>query len=598
MDKLKAFVKRYFTSFAYFYRYLKSKIFIAFFLSVAVSLMDGLGLTMFIPLLQAIAEDGEVTAEGMGKMGILIEGLEGMGISLTVMNILIVMIIFFSLKGLSVYGAEVYRIYLQESFIRKIRLNLLKGLNRISFKRFVVSDVGRIQNTMTGEVDRVSRSFRYYFQTFERATMVIVYMSFAFAVDPKFALLVAAGGLLTNFLYKALYKHTKGASRRLTGHHSEFQGQVIQHVGHFKYLNATGTIHKYAAKLENTVYKIEKARRKIGKLASIAKASREPLLVVVIAVVIIIQVQVFGGAMAGIIMSLLFFFRALQSLTDLQSKWNSFLEYSGSLENMLDFEDELKKHKLNNGKEELTNFHRNIQLKNVDFSYGSKKVLHAINLSIDKNQSMAFVGESGSGKTTLVNLISGLLPEDAGQICVDDQLMRQLNKQTYQQRIGYVSQDPVVFNDTIYNNITFWDEPTSENLKRFEKAVAQASLIDFLKEQPQGKETPLGNNGINLSGGQKQRVSIARELYKNIDILILDEATSALDSETENAIQESIDALQGEYTLLIVAHRLATIRNVDEVVLMDQGVILDRAPFKELIKRQERFRKMVELQEL
>src|SRR5699024_9108400 len=152
-----------------------------------------------------------------------------------------------------------------------------------------------------------------------------------------------------------------------------------------------------------------------------------------------------------------------------------------------------------------------------------------------------------------------------GEIWVDRQLMKNLNKQTFQKHIGYVSQDPVIFNDTIYNNITFWDEPTPKNLKRFEKAVEQASLIDFLNQQPLGKETELGNNGIKLSGGQKQRVSIARELYKDIDILILDEATSALDSETENAIQESIDALQGKYTLLVVAHRLATIRNVDEV---------------------------------
>src|SRR5690625_1008292 len=282
MNKLKKVIKKYFTSFTYFYQYLRGKIFIAFFLSVAVSLMDGLGLTMFVPLLQAIMEDGEIDVTGMGKMGHLIESLQSMGIVLSVTNILLVMIVFFSLKGLAVYGAEVYRIYLQESFIRKIRLNLLKNLNKISFKRFVMADVGRIQNTMTGEVDRVSRSFRYYFQTFEEVTMVVVYMSFAFAVDPKFALLVAVGGLLTNFLYKAIYKHTKGASRRLTSHNSEFQGQVIQHVGHFKYLNATGTIDTFGDKLKKTIYLIEKSRKKIGKLASIASAAREPMLVVVI----------------------------------------------------------------------------------------------------------------------------------------------------------------------------------------------------------------------------------------------------------------------------------------------------------------------------
>lgn len=598
MQRLKIFIKKYFSSFVYFYRYLKNKIFIAFFLSIGVSLMDGLGLTMFIPLLQAITDNGEVDSQGMGKLGYLIEGLQSMGISFTVINILIVMIVFFSLKGVFVYGAEMYRVYLQESFIRKIRLNLIKGLNRLSFKKFVLADVGHIQNTMTGEVDRVSRSFRFYFQTFEKATMVIVYLAFAFAVDSKFALLVTIGGVLTNFLYKVIYKHTKGASRTLTSHNSEFEGQVMQHIGHFKYLKATGALNKYGSKLEITVFKIEKARRKIGKLASISKASREPLLVVIIAGVIIIQVAMFDGQMAGIIMSLLFFFRALQSLTDLQSNWNTFLEYSGSLENMQDFESELRVNKIKNGKEEFLTFEKEICLQNVSFSYGDKKVLNNINLTIIKNRSLAFVGESGSGKTTLVNLIAGLLPEDSGVVRVSNQHLKKINKQTYQKRIGYVSQDPVIFNDTIYNNITFWAEQTPENIERFQNVIQQASLADFLKEQVQGKETQLGNNGINLSGGQKQRVSIARELYKDIDILILDEATSALDSETENAIQQSIDALQGKYTLLIVAHRLATIRNVDEVVLMEKGEIIDIAPFDELMKRQKRFQRIVKLQEL
>lgn len=598
MSTLKKLIKKYFSSFAYFYRYLRNKIFIAFFLSVFVSLLDGLGLTMFIPLLQVIGEEGMVDAGEMGKLSYVVTGLQSMGIPLHVISVLLVMIVFFSLKGIALYGSQIYRIYLQESFIRKIRLNLLRGLNQMSFKSFVTSDVGRIQNTMTGEVDRVSRSFRYYFQTFQDGVMVAVYLGFAFAVDPKFAVLVTIGGLLTNFLYKNLYKHTKGASRRLTTHNSEFQGQIIQQVGHFKYLKATGTLPAYSSKLEKTVYKIEHSRRRIGKLAGIAMAAREPMLVVVIAAVIVIQVKVFGGAMSAILVSLLFFFRALQSLTSLQSRWNSFLEYSGSLENMQDFEKELRRNRQENGEVPFTTFGSHIRFEGVDFYYDTKKVLEEIDLLIRKNESIAFVGESGSGKTTLVNLISGLLPEDAGRIIVDDLHMRDIHKQSYQQRIGYVSQDPVIFNDTIYNNITFWAEKTPENMARFERSVQQASFTEFIRELEEGEETQLGNNGINLSGGQKQRVSIARELYKEIDILILDEATSALDSETEKAIQESITALQGQYTLLIVAHRLSTIREVDRVVLMDAGRIVDIGPFDHLVESQDRFRKMVELQEL
>lgn len=598
MQKLKNFVKKYFKDFTFFYRYLHNKIFIAFVLSVAVSFLDVLGLTMFIPLLQVVGEGGAANPDEMGQLGIFVKALQSLGIPMTLIGVLLMMIVFFALKGVALYVRSIYLVVLQQSFIRKIRLNLLNLLNQLDFKRFITSDVGRIQNTMTGEVGRVSRAFRAYFSTFQQAVMVLVYMIAAFMADPQFAVLVTIGGVLTNFLYKYIYKRTKGASRQLTRYNSTFQGQIIQHVGHFKYLKATGTVNTYGAKLKETIYNIEKSLRRIGSLNSIATAAREPMLVVIIALVIFIQTTLFGGNIGVILISLLFFYRALTALMALQGNWNTFMEVSGSLENMQDFQKELEAGRERPGKNKVEEFSKSIELKEVSFSYGKELILKDINLQINQNESTAFVGESGSGKTTLVNLISGLLPESEGAIFIDDLPLKRINKESYQKRIGYVSQDPVIFNDTIYNNITFWAEKTPENLKRFEHAVQQASLEDFLEELPGGKETYLGNNGINLSGGQKQRVSIARELYKDIDILILDEATSALDSETEKAIQESIDALQGEYTILSVAHRLSTIRNADKIVFMDKGHIIDIDTFEGLVQKQERFKKMVELQEL
>lgn len=599
MQKLKNFVKKYFKDFTFFYRYLRGKIFIAFFLSLAVSFLDAIGLTMFIPLLKVVGGDGDTAdSDGMGKLGLIVETLESMGIPMTLAGVLIMMLVFFCLKGIAIYIRGIYLVILQQSFNRQIRLNLLNLLNQLDFKRFIMSDVGRIQNTMTGEVSRVTRAFNSYFNTIQQGVMVLVYMSFAFMADVQFAILVTVGGALTNFLYKYIYKRTKGASKKLTRYNSKFQGQIIQHVGHFKYLKATGMVNVYGAKLKETIYDIENSLRRIGTLNSISAAAREPMLVAIIAAVIFIQHTFFGGSMGVILVSLLFFYRALTSLMSLQTHWNSYMETSGSLENMQDFQKELESGKEKKGKKAFQDFKNEITITEMDFNYGPERILKNINLNIKKNESVAFVGESGSGKTTLVNVISGLLPETKGQILIDDIPLKKLNKETYQKRIGYVSQDPVIFNDTIYNNVTFWDEPTPENLSRFEHAVQQASLHIFLDELPNGKETELGNNGINLSGGQKQRISIARELYKKIDILILDEATSALDSETEKAIQESIDQLQGEYTIIMVAHRLSTIKNADKIVFMDKGEILDMDSFDALVAKQERFRKMVELQEL
>ena len=157
----------------------------------------------------------------------------------------------------------------------------------------------------------------------------------------------------------------------------------------------------------------------------------------------------------------------------------------------------------------------------------------------------------------------------------------------------------MIFNDTIFNNVTFWaDKNDPENVQRFNEVLKKAAVYDFVSQLPQAEETILGSNGVNLSGGQKQRISIARELFKDIDILIMDEATSALDTETEKEIQNSIDALKGKYTILIVAHRLSTVKNVDRIVLMKEGRIESVGNYQSLFNENLRFKRMVELQEL
>lgn len=598
MGLLKQIIKKYFRNLTYFYRYIGIRIFIMVGLSLAVSILDGFGLSMFLPLLQMVSSSGNIDSEKMGNFNFLVEGAQKLGIPFTLTSVLVFMVVFFLFKGIASFMNQVYTVVLQQNFVKTIRLRLLNALNQINFKTFITSDAGRIQNTMSGEVDRVAQAYLTYFGAFQQGIMVAVYLSFAFFVDVQFAVLVSIGGFITNFLYRLIYKYTKGASRKLTGSNHIYQGLVIQHVGNFKYLRATGTVKKHSEKLKDVIHQIENARKRIGVLAGIGTASREPLLIMVVACVILIQTKILGGNMGAVLISLLFFYRALASLVNMQQSWNSFMSVSGSLENMQTFQSELQAGKEKTGNEPFESFRERIELKNLSFNYGKTAVLKEINLNIYKNQSIAFVGESGSGKTTIVNLIAGLLPEDKGFIFVDGKPFRSYNKKMFQHRIGYITQEPVIFNDTIFNNVSFWAPPTSDNLKRFEKAIEQAALTEFVYNLPDKIQTQLGNSGINLSGGQKQRISIARELFKDIDILIMDEATSALDSETEKAIQESIESLKGKYTLLIVAHRLSTVRNVDRVIYMQNGCIADEGSFSLLLEKLPKFKKMVKLQEL
>src|SRR5690625_1172445 len=386
---LKKFIKKYFSSFAFFYSYLRNKIFIAFALSIAVSFLDGMGLTMFLPLLQVVGgEQIASNSEDMGNMAIVYETFQKLGIPLSLLPVLLIMILFFVLKGIATYINSIYRVILQQSFVRKVRLDLLNSLNRMSYKKFILADVGRIQNTMTGEVMNLSNAFVSYFQTFQQALMLLVYIGFAFFLDPKFALLVSLGGGLTHILYHFIYKSTKKASIQLTKNNSMFQGFMIQHIANFKYLKATGRIKNYGQKLEDRVHEIEGFRKKMGYLTSISEAAREPLLIIIICLVMFIQVQYLGGNIGTMLISLMFFYRGLIALVGMQQNWNRFLQVSGSMENMLDFQDFLRKNLEKDGKERFEVFKNSIVLKNVDFYYGASQILKNINFSIPKNTSI------------------------------------------------------------------------------------------------------------------------------------------------------------------------------------------------------------------
>jgi len=593
---LKSLIKKYFTHFSYFYTHLRSRIFVAFGLSILVGILDGLGLAMFLPLLQMI-DGGAGNADGLGKLDFLVKGMEQLGIPLTVSAVLLVMVVFFVLKALVKFAEGFYVVYLQRYFIKKLRFANVDLLVNFSYKEFVMSDSGKIQNTISAEVERVLGAYRSYFSTMQATCMVLVYVLLALSVNAQFTLLVVIGGVLTNFIYSGIYKKTKSLSKKLTQSGHGFQGLLIQKVAFFKYLKATGMLEGYGAKLKSTILEIEQSQKKIGVINSLLDAIREPVIIVIMVAVMLVEIEWLGGSLSLIILSLLFFYRALTYLMAMQNYWNSFLANHGSLVNMQEFMAELKSGRESQGKQPFLKFTEAMVFDDVSFTYGSSRILDGISFTLSKNRTLALVGESGSGKTSLMNLMAGLALPDQGNILVDGQSISEIDRRTFQRRIGYITQEPVIFSDTIFNNVTFWDQPTPENKARFFDALRKAAVYDFVMGLAEQEQSPLGSNGIMVSGGQKQRLSIARELYKEVDILLMDEATSALDSETEKAIQENIEALKGQYTIVIIAHRLSTVKNADSIMLLKKGRIDRMGRFEELVQQSESFKRMVELQE-
>jgi subfamily B ATP-binding cassette protein MsbA len=242
----------------------------------------------------------------------------------------------------------------------------------------------------------------------------------------------------------------------------------------------------------------------------------------------------------------------------------------------------------------LTEFKDKISFQNVTFSYGDKTVLKNLSFDIPKGKTIALVGASGGGKSTIADLIPRFYDVEKGEILIDGESIRNFTQTSLRNLMGIVTQDSILFNDTIYNNIAFGVNNATQT--QIEEAAKIANAHEFIVKTELSYQTLIGDRGVKLSGGQRQRLSIARAVLKNPPILILDEATSALDTESEKLVQEALTNLMQNRTVLVIAHRLSTIQHADEILVLKEGEIIERGTHEQLLENSGTYKKLIEMQ--
>lgn len=244
----------------------------------------------------------------------------------------------------------------------------------------------------------------------------------------------------------------------------------------------------------------------------------------------------------------------------------------------------------------IKKFEKNILFINVGFSYGEATILKNINLSIEKGNTIAIVGSSGSGKSTLADLVPRFHDVSSGELLIDGKNIRNYSLKGLRALMGIVTQEPILFNDTIANNIALGQPGAS--LQEIERAARIANAHDFIMQKEKGYQSNIGDRGSKLSGGERQRLTIARAVLKNPPILILDEATSSLDTESERLVQDAINRLMEDRTSIVIAHRLSTVRHADEIIVLQKGEIVERGTHDQLLKSRGMYHRLVEMQEV
>ena len=565
-------------------------------LTVAAGAFQGIGLTMFLPLINLIND--KVDANEF-PLSYLRTGFEIIGIPFEIGPVLVCLVIL-NLVGLAFIFAfkSILMGYSFMRFVHQTNMNLFNSHLHSTWHHLTSQASGEISNLLISEVISAGRALTHLAMMVTSIIQVIIFFAISLTLSWQLVVVIITMAVIGALIVRPFQNLSYRQGVKVTESKNVYGFHIVDHLKNIKLIKVTGTesrTSKIISDLQTDVCD-NIIKRQINFAGTHFIIQFLPVLVV--AAVIYLTQDILAVESATILVLLVLLVRMFPLMTQTQQEYQAYLMALPSLEAVdRTIAQNIKNREIGPDEPQVfTGLKNGIRFENVSFKFPDSevKVVKNVEFEIAKSQMTAIVGGSGAGKSTIIDLLCDLRQPSEGQITVDGVDLRTIEQTSWRHSIGYVTQDIVIFNDSLKNNITLAHPETPE--EDIWNVLQIAQLEDFVRSLPDGLSTVMGESGIRFSGGQKQRLALARALIGKPELLLLDEATSALDNESERIVQKAIDNIASEFTIVVVAHRLSTIRRADQICVMDAGKIIEKGTYEELQAKGGRFAQLHDLQ--
>lgn len=589
--------------------------FLNIFFNVLYALFGTLSFVALIPVLEIIFSDKRTLGvrpvyEGISNIKdfsqeylnyFIIDNINRQGEFTILMYMVGIIISLFLLKNLSNYLAMFYSTFLRNGVLKDLRNDLYSKVIQFPLAFYSEKRKGDTISRLSSDVDEVKNSVLSVLEMIVREPLTIIFsLATMLFISPKLTLFVFLFLPISGFLISKIGKSLKKGSLKVQQEQGVFLSILEETMGGLRIIKAFHAESLFQKKFEDSNERFYKYSNKVLNRQNLASPVSELLGIITIGILL-----VYGGYLVFVDRTLeaSFFIgyimlayniltpakaiaKASYSLKRADGSAHRILELLEAENTITDIENPIQKE----------GFNEVISIKNISFKYEDQYVLKDFSLEIPKGKTVALVGQSGSGKSTIANLLTRFYDVNEGSIEIDGVDIKNISKKSLRGLMGIVSQDSILFNDSVGNNLKL-GKPLATDSELMEAAEISNSY-EFIKDLPESFETNIGDSGNKLSGGQKQRLSIARAVLKNPPIMILDEATSALDTESERLVQDALEKMMKNRTSIVIAHRLSTIQNADKIVVLSKGKIVEQGKHQELLEKKGVYYSLVEMQSL